>query len=151
MIDLEQTSLNSNVDTEPEETSIPTTSKSLDSASISSDSDTDEHDDGIGPDYDYSMPRSSTKRLPIIKRKRNASSGYSTSSNDFSSSLTEIAENSEAHDREECRVLTEYKKIEQTVIQEKDNPVKLNLLRMRVLTLNIPTSMKHFLLYNRKI
>lgn len=138
------------------ENCLPVTSKSLDESSSSPTSESS-LDDGIDEDHD-SVQRSSGK-IPIIKRKRNASSGYSTSSNDFNSSLTEIVEDSENlhinnENKENSNFLTNCQQIEQKFIEismVKNKPVKLNMLRDRVLKLNMSAAMKKFLLYHRDI
>ena len=61
-----------------------------------------EEDDGIDEDYETSMPRSSSSRIPIVNRIHTVSSGYSTSV-EFGSShsleITKISEQSRKGER----------------------------------------------------
>lgn len=135
---------------------MPMTSKSLDQTSLSPESESsDEIDDGIDERAASlaSIHPKNNNKIRIIKRKRNTSSGYSTSSNDFNSSLTEIAESSEisqsnsSENINNCELLK--KSIDENTTVSNKNEIKVNLLREKILKLNVSTAMKNFLLYHR--
>ncbi len=98
-----------------------------------------EEDDGIDEDYETSMPRSSSSRIPIVNRIHTVSSGYSTSVEFDSSHSLEIAKISE-----QSRTMLEGRAKERSPI------LKPNLLRQRILELDVPVCLKEFLLYYRK-
>lgn len=144
----------------------PMTSKSLANSSNSSPESelSDELDDGIGTSWSDSMASRSYsgKVTTIIKRKRNSSSGYISSSNEYSSSLTETTEPMEkfgqatkAKDiKRNYNFKSHVQNLEKDLTKQLDKqkkPVKINMLRERILALPLSMSMKNFLLYHRKI
>lgn len=156
----------SNEDSDEQFLDIPTSSKSDSLTNISSENDlANELEDGPN-ENPIPFQKSSTERMPIIKRKRNTSSGYSTSSTDFNTSLTEIVEDTENNisenktkemieDEEKQELLTNIKKFEKKFEDYSQvtngRVVKMNLLRQRVMKLHISTALKNFLIYYRKI
>lgn len=157
----------SNEDNDVQFLDIPISSKSDSPTNTSSDSDLlNEIDDELDGNP-IRLQKSSTDRMPIIKRKRNTSSGYSTSSADFNSSLTEIIEDTENsavimpnekvknQNQENQELLTNIEKFEKRFEDYSQvtngKVVKMNLLRQRVMKLQISTALKDFLIYYRKI
>jgi len=98
-----------------------------------------EEDDGIDNEYDISIPRSSSSRIPIIKRKHTVSSGYSTSAEFGSSNSLKINKNNE-----QSKASAKIKECASTM-----SALKPNLLRQRILELNVPECLKEFLLFYR--
>lgn len=94
---------------------------------------------GSEEDDEITMPRSSSSRIPIVNRIHTVSSGYSTSVEFGSSHSLEIAKISE-----QSRTLLEGR------AKERSPVLKPNLLRKRVLELDVPVCLKEFLLYYRK-
>lgn len=144
----------------------PVTSKSLANSSNSSPESelSDELDDEIGTSWSDTMASRSYngKVTTIIKRKRNSSSGYISSSNECSSSLTETTEPMEnfgqATKAKDIKRNYDFKSHVQNLekdltkqLDKQKKPVKVNMLRERILALPLSMSMKNFLLYHRKI
>lgn len=125
----------------------PTTSKSLAESESS-----DELDDGIGASWSNSMPRVFNGQLPIIKRKRNSSSGYVSSSNECGSSLTETTGPVTAMEmmKKAYNLKSHVQQLDRD-LSKQEKPVKVNLLRERILELPMSMAMKNFLLYHRQI
>jgi len=93
-----------------------------------------------------SLHSSSDKAEPL-KRKRNFSSGYSTSSTELSPAPAqkEISHDSNQESQHELKTLSDSTEKNETQC------VKSNLLREKILSLNVSKDLKKFLLYYREV